>query len=369
MEDGSPILDALDVDIVVKVLANTIFSPFFIFWIPMFYRSQGAPWSHPPVAGSVVYFVILSIYWALTAASKVWRSGWNSLMPKKFDWGNQIVLITGGASGIGWLIAQTLSVRNVTVIVLDINPVETGNYDNIAYYKCDVSKWEEVQAVAKKIQEEIGDPTVLINNAGVVQGKLLLDLEPEDIKQTFNTNVLSHFWILKAFLPAMIKEKKGHVVTVSSVMGLVGAAQISDYSASKAALVKLHESLRYELDKRYNAPLIRTTILFPGHVLTPMFSRMSLETAWWFKFLVPSVPPHTVAKAVIAAIDTEQSMTIYMPFYTNFVPWVSLLPSYGRDFFQWLSRADYSMQGFVKVSGRRPEEGPVPPLTNGFKED
>jgi NAD(P)-dependent dehydrogenase (short-subunit alcohol dehydrogenase family) len=55
--------------------------------------------------------------------------------------------------------------------------------DNIAYYKCDVSKWEEVEAVSKKVIEEIGQPTVLVNNAGVAQGKLILDLSPEDIQQ------------------------------------------------------------------------------------------------------------------------------------------------------------------------------------------
>ncbi|KIJ56770.1 hypothetical protein M422DRAFT_150098 [Sphaerobolus stellatus SS14] len=361
--------DALDLDIVVKVLANTLFSPFFIFWIPMFYRSQGAPWSEPTIVTSLAYFVALSLFWSLKLLSRVWRNGLKTLKPKRFDWGEQVVLITGGASGIGWLIATTLSVRNVTVIVLDTKPVERGNYDNIDYYECDVSKWEEVQAVAKRIEEEIGHPTVIVNNAGVVQGKLILDLEPEDVKQTFDTNVLSHFWTLKAFLPHMIEEKSGHIITVSSVMGLVGASQISDYSASKAAVIKLHESLRYELDKRYNAPDIRTTLLLPGHTLTPMFSRVSLPGAWWYKFLVPSVAPHSVAKAVIAALDTQESKTIYLPFYTNFVPFVGLLPSYVRDFFQWISGADYAMQGFVKVSGRRPEEGDVPPLTERSKRD
>ena len=91
--------------------------------------------------------------------------------PARFDWGEQIVVVTGGASGIGELIANTLAVRNVTVAVLDVNPIETENCasqgprggvvlteaaaDNISYYKCDVSKYEEVQAAAKKIQEEV----------------------------------------------------------------------------------------------------------------------------------------------------------------------------------------------------------------------
>ncbi|KAF8529110.1 retinal short-chain dehydrogenase/reductase [Hysterangium stoloniferum] len=360
MDDvGSPLFDSLDVDLVIKVLSNTVFSPFFIFWIPMFYRSQGAPWDAPTVTASLAYFVFLCCFWTLKSLSGLWRNGLSSLKPRRFDWGEQIVLVTGGASGIGLLLARTLAVRNVTVVVLDVNSVDTENY-NIHYYKCDVSKWEEVEAVSKKITEEVGHPTILINNAGVVQGKLILDLSAADVNQTFGTNVLSHFWILKAFLPQMIKEKAGHVVTVSSVLGLVGVAQMTDYTASKAAVVKLHESLRYELDKRYHVPEIRTTLLLPGHVSTPLFSRMSLPSASWYKFFIPSLPPHSVAKAVIAALDSQQSGTILMPFYTHFVPWLGILPSYARDLFQWFSMADYAMMGFIKVSGRRAEEGEAP---------
>lgn len=130
---------------------------------------------------------------------------------------------------------------------------------------------------------------------------------------------------------------------------------VADYAASKAALINLNESLRYELDKRcvsmppsrsphsdtpghsrYKTPKIRTTLLLPGHTLTPLFSRMSLPSAAWYKFLVPSLPPHAIAKAVIAALDEEESRTICMPFYSHFVRWVGVLPSYGRDFFQWV---------------------------------
>ncbi|KAF8481357.1 retinal short-chain dehydrogenase/reductase [Gautieria morchelliformis] len=365
--DGSPIFDSLDIDLIIKVLSNTVFSPFFVFWIPMFYRAQGAQWNAPIVVSSLSYFAALCLFWTLKFISTLWRNGLSLIKPRRIDWGEQVVLITGGASGIGSIIARTLAVRNVTVVVLDINPIETENY-NIAYYNCDISKSDEVEEVANKVKEDIGHPTIIINNAGVVQGKLILDLTSDDIKQTFNTNVLAHFWVLKAFLPQMIKEKAGHIVTVSSVMGLVGGAQMSDYTASKAALINLHESLRYELDKRYRTPKIRTTLLLPGHTLTPLFSTASLPSAAWYKFLVPSLPPHVVAKAVIAALDEEESRTICMPFYTHFVRWIGILPSYGRDFFQWLSVADYTMQGFVKVSGRRPEEGP-PPSQERTKDD
>ncbi|KAB5590520.1 Short-chain dehydrogenase/reductase family protein [Ceratobasidium theobromae] len=262
------------------------------------------------------------------------------------------------SSGIGALLANTLAVRNVTVVVLDVNPIVTENY-NITYYKCDVSKWEEVEAVAKEIVDDLGHPTILVNNAGVVQGKNLVDLTVADVEQTFGTNVSSHFWTLKAFLPQMIKEKKGHILTVSSVMGLAGAAQMTDYCASKAALLGLHESLRYELDHVYNAPAVRTTLLCPGHVMTPLFSTVKFPSSWWYRFFAPSLAPHDVVKAMIAAMDEQESRTIFMPFYTHFVRLTGILPSWARDFCQWISQADYAMRDFVKVTGRRADEPPL----------
>jgi len=359
-EEPYHVFDSFDIDLLVVVAKNTIFSPIFTFFIPIYYKALGASWDSSFVVLGSAYFGITALFWLVRFLSQVWRNNRDLLFKPGFvDWGEQIVLITGGASGIGELLANTLAVRNVTVVVLDLNPIITENY-NISFYKCDVSKWEEVEAVAKRVIEEVGHPTVLINNAGVVQGKLILDLSPDDIHQTFDTNVLAHFWTLKAFLPHMIEEKTGHIVSVASVIGLVGAAQLTDYCASKAALVSLHESLRYELDKRYKAPKIRTTLVLPGHIYTPLFSRINLPKSAFYRFTAPSVHPHQLAKAVIAAIDEQESRTIYMPFYTNFARLVGTLPSFARDFFQWLSGADYAMEGFVKVSGRRPEEGPAP---------
>lgn len=363
--DAAPIFDNFDVDLLVKVLSHTAFSPFFTFFIPVFYYFQGARWPHPILVISSAYTVGICAFWFFKWYSRLYRNQGSLLFgPRPLDWGEQIVVVTGGSSGIGELIANTLAVRNVTVIVLDVKPIETENY-NITYYPCDVSKQEEVERVAKQIQEEIGHPTILVNNAGVVQGKLLLDLTPEDIQQTFSVNTLAHFWTLKAFLPEMIKQKAGHIINISSVGGMVGMARMTDYNASKAALISLNESLRYELDHQYNAPGVRTSVVIAGHVLTPLFSTVKLSQNWLYRFFVPSLPPYVLAKAVIQAMDDQHSQTIYLPFYVNFVPLLPLVPSFVRDFAQWLSGCDYGMDHFVKVSGRRPEEGPMPELTNG----
>jgi NAD(P)-dependent dehydrogenase (short-subunit alcohol dehydrogenase family) len=113
----------------------------------------------------------------------------------------------------------------------------------------------------------------------------------------------------------------------------------------------MNESLRYELDKvyvyklhtilrhanvtlRYGAPGIRTTIVCPGHILTPLFSTIQLPSNPFFKFFAPSIAPVTVVKAVITALDAQQSRTIYLPFYTNLSPVLRMVPSYLRDICQ-----------------------------------
>ncbi|KAG8900140.1 hypothetical protein FRB99_006214 [Tulasnella sp. 403] len=217
-------VENLDLDVVVKVLRYTVFSPFFAFWVPVVYKSQGLPWNAPVVQSSILYTVLVFSWALLRSLDTRWRNGF-LLDTTRIDWAEQIVVITGGAGGIGGLLANTLAIRGVTVAVLDVVPLHTEN-DNITYYKCDVSQWAEVKAVAARIVKDLGHPTILVNNAGVVQGKLIVDLSEEDVKQTFGVNTMSHFWTLRAFLPEMIKQKEGHIISISSVMGLVGAAQV-----------------------------------------------------------------------------------------------------------------------------------------------
>ncbi|KAF9021495.1 retinal short-chain dehydrogenase/reductase [Hymenopellis radicata] len=354
--DASPIFDSLDVDLVIKVLSHTAFSPFFICMVPIFYFFQGAKSTDAVIVGSGIWLALISTFWLVKWCSLLYlNQGSLFFAPPRFDWGDQVVVITGGSSGIGELLANTLAVRNVNVVVLDVKPIETENY-NITYYKCDVSKWDEVEAVAKKISEEIGDPTVLVNNAGVVQGKPILDLTPQDVQQTFGVNTLSHFWTLKAFLPGMIERKAGHVVTMSSIMGYTGCVRMSDYDASKAALMKLHETLRFELDKVYNCPSIRTTLVVPGRVLTPLFKTVQMSSSPLRKFFLPDVAPVTVVKSIITALDDQHSQTIVLPFYGHFMPLLPFLPSFLRDFASWITSADESMTNFKKTSGLREDE-------------
>jgi short-subunit dehydrogenase len=157
-------------------------------------------------------------------------------------------------------------------------------------------------------------------------------------------NVIGQFNVLRAFLPAIVKEKQGHIITMSSVVGYMAGALASDYCASKAATISLHESLRYELDKHYKAPHVRTTLVCPGMVQTQMFSQAKSYTAAsplprkLIGFFNPSLAPHTVVKAVIAAMDEQQSRDISLPGFAQLAPLGRTVPYFVKDFVHWVSK-------------------------------
>lgn len=93
------------------------------------------------------------------------------------------MVITGGSSGLGLLIAETYGMRGVSVAVLDVREPEGGEARNVSFYKCDVGDKKQVEAAAKEIERDLGTPTVLINNAAVVHGKGILELGDEEIER------------------------------------------------------------------------------------------------------------------------------------------------------------------------------------------
>jgi all-trans-retinol dehydrogenase (NAD+) len=114
-----------------------------------------------------------------------------------------------------------------------------------AAYKVDVTNREEVYRTAQKVKDEIAEPTMLINNAGIVSGKKIFDPDNSDayMEKTMQVNTISHFWTVKAFMPAMIAKNHGHLVTIASSAGLVGVNGLADYCASKFGAILLRAVL------------------------------------------------------------------------------------------------------------------------------
>src|SRR3954469_10055925 len=180
----------------------------------------------------------------------------------------RIVLVTGAAGGIGRRMALEAAEHGATVVAWDIDQTRLDmlvkEIEEIAPgrgrgYVCDVTDPEKVTAVAGQVPDQVGPVDVLILNAGIINGKVLGELSDADIRKTFDVNVLGLYWATRAFLPAMIERRSGHIVTIPSAAGMLGVVRQVDYSASKHAAIGFAESLRVELH-RY-APDIRTTLV------------------------------------------------------------------------------------------------------------
>jgi len=196
---------------------------------------------------------------------------------------------------------------------------------------------------------QLGTPTILINNAAIVNGKPLLDLSLDEIERNLFVNLLSHFYTLKTFLPGMVREGKGTIVTLSSVLGQLGAAHLSDYTAAKAGLTAMHKSVAAELAPY---PDIKTVLVSPGQLSTPLFNGVKTPSS----FLGPVLEPVDVAKEVIAAIDAGSSAVLAMPLYARWIDWMNVLPVGGQAIARKLSGVDRAMKDFVGRSKEVKEE-------------
>jgi all-trans-retinol dehydrogenase (NAD+) len=160
---------------------------------------------------------------------------------------------------------------------------------------------------------------VLVNNAGVVSGRLLLENPDERIQATFAVNTLALYWTTKAILPDMIERNRGHVVTIASAAGLVGVVRQTDYAASKHAAVGFDESLRYELRRLGTG--VHTTIVCPFYIDTGMFSGVKSR----YPRLLPVLKESDVADRVILAIRRRERRVL-LPSIVRLLPALRLLP-------------------------------------------
>ncbi|PSR90532.1 hypothetical protein BD289DRAFT_407141 [Coniella lustricola] len=337
----------MSVDLVLKVLKVSLFHPFVAWMIPLCFRAEHMDWDKTPIRFAVWYAVLVTVCWTLALVNRRIAFG----LPRKVNLADEVIVITGGASGLGLLIAEVYGMRGASVAVLDVKEMENGEARGVTFYKCDVTNKEQLARVARQIEQDLGPPTVLINNAAVVVGKSLLDMSMDEVDKSLTTNLLSSFYALKTFLPAIIRSGTGGtIVTMSSVLGQVGAAQLSDYAAAKAGLIALHKSLTAEL--RQTHPEVRTVLVTPGQLSTPLF--YGVQTP--HPFIAPVVEPVDIAKEIISAIDNGNSEFISAPLYAQYIDWYNVLPLGVQRLVRRLAGVDGAMKSFVGRQGNELSE-------------
>ncbi len=237
------------------------------------------------------------------------------------------VLITGAASGIGKLMAEKAAALGANLFLWDVN---AGGLEQVKAalapagatvhtYVCDLSRREEIYRAAEEVLRDCTAVDILINNAGIVSGKPLLEISDAEIELTFAVNTLALFWTTRAFLPAMIRQGRGHIVTIASAGGIVGTSRLVDYGSSKFAAVGFDETLRLEL-RRLNLP-IQTTVVCPFYIDTGMFAGVKTR----FPLILPILQPEYVVRRVIGAIQKNRRRLV-MPRFVMTAYLARLLP-------------------------------------------
>lgn len=246
----------------------------------------------------------------------------NNWTSDTYNWRREVVVITGGAGGIGGHVARLLAESGATVVVLDIQPLTYPAPSNIHYYPCDITSPKTLAAVAAQIRAAVGAPTVLINNAGVVQGRPLLDASEASVRFTFDVNTLAHYWTVREFLPDMVRRNHGMVVTVASVAAWVTVPSMVDYAASKAASHAFHEGLAAELATTYGADRVRTVLVNQAYTTTPLFEGYHNDSP----FLMPALAPETVAEAIVRQVLSGRSGQVVVPEMGNSLASLAAMP-------------------------------------------
>lgn len=207
------------------------------------------------------------------------------------DFAGKTALITGGSRGIGKGIAQELARNGANIAIVsrsresvDKTAAELEkNGVKARGYACDVSSFEEAERVGQEVIEDFGGLDFLVNNAGITKDKLILRMKPNDWNEVLATNLSGVYNFVKAVAPQFIRQRRGRIVNISSVIGQIGNAGQSSYAASKAGIVGFTKSLAREFASRG----ITVNAVAPGYITTGMTEDLNEKTQQAMLQMIP----------------------------------------------------------------------------------
>jgi 3-oxoacyl-[acyl-carrier protein] reductase len=213
-------------------------------------------------------------------------------------------VVTGASRGIGRATALALAARGLDVALLartadDLVPVASAIAKlgvRALAVPCDVTSEDEVDAAAKRAIDSLGAPEVVVNNAGIIRRAAVHEMTLADFRAVLDTNLTGTFLVTRAFLPAMLKQRRGRVVQVASISSTLGSARASAYCAAKWGIIGFTKSLAEEMR---GTGLVTMSVL-PGSVDTAMLEGSGFA---------PQMSPEQVAQTIVyAALDAPSAM-------------------------------------------------------------
>jgi all-trans-retinol dehydrogenase (NAD+) len=246
---------------------------------------------------------------------------------------NSVVLITGGANGIGKQMGQRFLEKGAkSLVIWDINEsnLEAASKEfgakgyDVHPYLVDVSDTDDIGYATEDVLSELGGVDILVNNAGIVVGKSFHEHSTRDIEKTVRINVLGVMHVTHAFLPSMIERSKGHIVNIASASSYTANPNMSVYAASKWAVMGWSESLRLELERLSNH--LHVTTIAPSYINTGMFKGVSAP------LLTPILEPETIVSKIIEAVEKNKLLVLEPAIVKSLPILKGVLPTRAFDF-------------------------------------
>lgn len=265
------------------------------------------------------------------------------------DIAGKLVLVTGGAMGMGKQAALYFARAGARIILVDLNEKELKKAAaeiqaagaEAWSFVLNVADRAGVYRLAKSIAGKIGVVDILVNNAGIVVCGTLLETNDERIRLHYEVNVLALIWFMKAFLPGMIKKGAGHIVNIASSAGMTGVPYMAPYVSTKWAVIGLTESVRMELAEE-GITGVKCTSVCPGFVTTGMFEGFNPPT------FMPARSPEFMGRKIFEAVVREK-VFVREPFIVKTIPLLrSLFPVAVSDWMSGLlgaTRCAYTWKG------------------------
>lgn len=204
----------------------------------------------------------------------------------------RVALVTGAGRGIGAQIALTLAKENTDIAIVDYASAETAAETIAAiegagaaarYYRCDVSDFNATKETVDQVVKDFGKVDILVNNAGITADKLIMRMTESDWDRVLSINLKGCFNMVKHVTPYMMRKRYGRIVSISSVVGLMGNAGQANYAASKAGIIGLTKTVAKEFGSRG----ITANAVAPGFIKTAMTDALTEEQKQAMYKLIP----------------------------------------------------------------------------------